>query len=279
MSSLEGKVAFITGVGKGQGRSHAIRLARDGAKIIGIDALKTYPWMNYRLAEQEDVDETIRLVEKDGGEIFFEKADVTDLASLEKALAGGVERFGRLDIVSANAGALPRSSLTWEAEPAVWREVIEVNLIGAFNTVHAAVPHILAGGRGGSIILTASGAATTAGPTLSDYSAAKAAVVSLTRSLALSLGRHSVRVNAIAPGSVNTDMIQNEALYKMFRPDLEAPTREDTLDIWRSKTLLPVPWVEPVDISNAVAWLASDESRYVTGIMLPVDAGSTIHFA
>lgn len=279
MSSLEGKVAFITGMGKGQGRSHAVRLAREGVRIIGIDAMKTYPWMNYPLAEQSDVDETISLVEKEGGEIFFQKADITDLASLEKAINAGVERFGRLDIVAGNAGALPKGSLTWETEPAVWREVIEVNLVGQFNTVHAAVPHILAGGRGGSIILTASGAAITAGPTLGDYSAAKAGVVNLVKSLALSLGRHNVRVNAICPGSVNTDMIQNETLYKMFRPDLEHPTQEDTLEVWQRKTLLPVPWVEPIDISNAVAWLASDEARMVTGAVLVVDAGSTSHFA
>jgi (+)-trans-carveol dehydrogenase len=276
---LEGKVAFVTGMGKGQGRSHAVRLAQAGAAVIGIDALKTYPWMNYRLAEQADVDETISLVEGVGGSIFFAQADITDPSSLEKALAAGVERFGRLDIVSANAGALPVGMTTWETDPAVWREVIDVNLVGGFNTVHAAVPHILNGGRGGSIILTASGAAITAGSHLSSYCAAKAGIVSLTKSLAIELGPHQIRVNALAPGAVNTDMIANESLYRMFRPDLENPTREDTVDIWRSKTLLPVPWVEPADISNAVAWLASDEARYVTGVLLPIDAGSTIKFA
>ncbi|MGH8979518.1 MAG: mycofactocin-coupled SDR family oxidoreductase [Acidimicrobiales bacterium] len=278
-ANLEGKVAFVTGMGKGQGRSHAVRLAREGASIIGVDALKTYPWMNYPLAEQADVDETIRLVEKEGGDIFYQTADVTDLASLEHALAAGVERFGRLDVVAANAGALPAGALTWEADPKVWRECVEVNLVGGFHTVRAAVPHILAGAEGGSIVITSSGAAITAGSHLSDYCAAKAALVSLTRSLAIELAPHWVRVNAICPGAVNTDMIANEALYRMFRPDLEEPSREDTLSIWRSKTLLPVPWVEPADISNAVAWLASDESRYVTGVVLPVDAGSTIKFA
>lgn len=277
--SLEGKVAFITGMGKGQGRSHAVRLAREGASIIGVDALKTYPWMNYRLAEQADVDETIQLVEKEDAEIHFERADVTDLSSLEEALAAGVERFGRLDIVAANAGALPAGALTWEADPAVWRECVEVNLVGGFHTVRAAVPHILGGGNGGSIIITSSGAAITAGSHLSDYCAAKAALVSLTRTLAIELAPYFVRVNAICPGAVNTDMIANEALYRLFRPDLEDPTRDDTLEIWRSKTLLPVPWVEPIDISNAVAWLASDQARYVTGVVLPVDAGSTIKFA
>lgn len=276
--SLTGKVAFITGVAKGQGRSHAVRLAREGADIIGIDALKTYPWMNYHLAEQADVEETARLVEKEGRRLFFRKADVTDLSSLESALADGVGELGRLDIVAANAGAFPKGSLTWEADPAEWRECIEVNLVGVFHTLHAAVPHMLRTGEGGSIIITSSGAALVSGSFLSDYSAAKAALLSLTRTLAVELAPHWIRVNAICPGAVNTDMIANEALYRMFRPDLEAPTREDTLDIWRSKHLLPVPWLEPADISNAVAWLASDEARLVTGITLPVDAGNTIKF-
>ncbi|MGH8988349.1 MAG: mycofactocin-coupled SDR family oxidoreductase [Acidimicrobiales bacterium] len=277
--SLEGKVAFVTGMGRGQGRSHAVRLAREGAAIIGVDALKTYPWMNYRLAVEADVEETIRLVEQEGGEIHFQIADVTDLSTLERALGEGVARFGRLDIVVANAGALPAGALTWDADPAYWRECVDVNLIGGFHTVHAAVPHILAGGRGGSIVVTSSGAAITAGSHLSDYCAAKAALLSLVRTLAVELAPHWVRVNAVCPGAVDTNMIANEALYRMLRPDLEAPTREDTIEIWRSKTLLPVPWVEPADISNAVVWLASDESRYVTGVVLPVDAGSTITFA
>ncbi len=277
--SLEGKVAFITGVAKGQGRSHAVRLAREGADIIGIDALKTYPWMNYHLAEQADVDETIALVEKEGRRLLFRRADVTDLASLEAALEDGVKELGRLDIVAANAGALPKGSLTWEADPSAWRECVEVNLVGVFHTVHAAVPHMLAAGNGGSIVITSSGAALVASSYLSDYSAAKAALLNLTRTLAVELAPHWIRVNAVCPGAVNTDMIANEALYRMFRPDLEAPTREDTVDIWRSKHLLPIAWLEPLDISNAVAWLVSDEAKYVTGIALPVDAGNTIKFA
>jgi SDR family mycofactocin-dependent oxidoreductase len=278
MTWLDGKVAFITGIGKGQGRSHAVRLAREGADIIGIDALKTYPWMNYRLAEREDVDETVRLVEAEGCRCFFAQADVTDLGSLQSALEAGVAEFGRLDVVAANAGAFPKGALTWEADPAAWRECVEVNLVGVFHTVHAAVPHMLKGGNGGSIIITSSGAAIVSGSYLGDYSAAKAALLSLTRTLAVELAPHWIRVNAICPGAVNTDMIANDAIYRMFRPDLEAPTREDTIEVWRSKHLLPVPWLEPQDVSNAVAWLASDEARLVTGVTLPVDAGNTIKY-
>jgi SDR family mycofactocin-dependent oxidoreductase len=278
MSWLEGKVAFITGIGKGQGRSHAVRLAREGAHIIGIDALKTYPWMNYRLAEQSDVEETIGLVEAEGGRIFFQQADVTDLPSLEAALEAGMAEFGRLDVVAANAGAFPKGDLTWDADAPAWRECVEVNLFGVFHTVHAAVPHMVKAGNGGSIIITSSGAAIVSGSYLSDYSAAKAALLSLTRTLAVELAPQWIRVNAICPGAVNTDMIANEAIYRMFRPDLDAPTREDTIEVWKSKHLLPVPWLEPSDISNAVAWLASDEARLVTGVTLPVDAGNTIKY-
>lgn len=279
MTPLENRVAFITGVGKGQGRSHAVRLAREGADIIGIDALKTYPWMNYRLADKSDAEETVRLVEAEGRRMVFQQADVTDLASLEQALKTGTAEFGRLDIVAANAGALSKGSLTWEADPAAWRECVEVNLVGVFHTVHAAVPHMLEAGNGGSIIITSSGAAIVSGSYLSDYSAAKAALLSLTRTLAVELAPHWIRVNAICPGAVNTDMIANEAMYRMFRPDLEAPTREDTVEVWKSKHLLPVPWLEPGEISNAVAWLASDEAKLITGVTLPVDAGNTIKYA
>ncbi len=278
MTWLDGKVAFITGIGKGQGRSHAVRLAREGADIIGIDALKTYPWMNYRLAERADAEETIRLVQAEGRRCVFAQADVTDLGSLQRALTAGVAELGRLDVVAANAGAFPKGALTWEADPAAWRECIEVNLMGVFHTVHAAVPHMLTAGNGGSIIITSSGAAIVSGSYLGDYSAAKAALLSLTRTLAVELAPHWIRVNAICPGAVNTDMIANDALYRMFRPDLEAPTREDTIEVWKSKHLLPVPWLQPADISNAVAWLASDEARLVTGVTLPVDAGNTIKY-
>jgi NAD(P)-dependent dehydrogenase (short-subunit alcohol dehydrogenase family) len=197
---------------------------------------------------------------------------------VQRALTDGVAEFGRLDVVAANAGAFPKGDLTWEADPAAWRECVQVNLFGVFHTVHAAVPHMIEAGHGGSIIITSSGAAIVSGSYLSDYSAAKAALLSLTRTLAVELAPHWIRVNAICPGAVNTDMIANEAIYRMFRPDLEAPTRADTIEVWKSKHLLDVPWLEPSDISNAVAWLCSDEARLITGVTLPVDAGNTIKY-
>jgi SDR family mycofactocin-dependent oxidoreductase len=278
VGSLEGKVAFITGVGKGQGRSHAVRLAREGADILGIDALVDYPWMNYRLARMEDVEETARLVEAEGRRLFFRRADVTDAASMEAAVEAGIEELGRIDVVLANAGAFPKGNLTWEIDPAQWRQVIDVNLTGVFHTVRAAVPHMIRAARGGSIVITSSGAAIVSGSYFADYSAAKAGLLSLTRSLAVELAPHWIRVNALAPGAVNTDMIANDALYKVFRPDLENPTREDTVEVWKTKHLLPIPWLEPLDISNAIAWLVSEEARYVTGVTLPVDGGNTIKY-
>lgn len=278
MGSLEGKVAFISGVGKGQGRSHAVRLAREGADILGIDALVDYPWMNYPLARMADVEETARLVEAEGRRLVFHRADVTDVASMEAAVRAGIGELGRIDVVLANAGAFPKGDLTWQIDPAQWSQVIAVNLTGVFHTVRATVPHMIEAGRGGSIVITSSGAAIVSGSYFADYSAAKAGLLSLTRTLAVELAPHSIRVNALAPGAVNTDMIANEALYKVFRPDLDQPTREDTVEVWKTKHLLPIPWLEPIDVSNAIAWLVSDEARYVTGVTLPVDGGNTIKY-
>jgi (+)-trans-carveol dehydrogenase len=208
--------------------------------------------------------------------VVARQADVRDDAALESAVADGVAELGRLDIVCANAGIIPPGALTWELDPGQWREVVDVNLNGVFLTVRAAVPAMLAAGNGGSIVLTSSGAALISSTHLAGYSATKAAVLSLTRTLAYELAPHFIRVNAICPTSVDTPMIQNEALYRLFRPDLDNPGREDVKAEFQSKNLLPIPWVEPVDVSNAVVWLASDQARYVTGVTLPVDAGNAL---
>ena len=178
-----------------------------------------------------------------------------------------------LDIVCANAAIISWARNTWEMDVAEWRELIDVNLNGVFITLKAAIPHMITAGHGGSIALTSSGAALVSGPGLADYKAAKAGVLSLVKTLAWELAPHFIRVNAICPTAVDTPMIQNEALRKLFRPDLDNPGRDDVAAGFQAMNLLPVPWVEPVDISNAVLWLASDESRYVTGVTLPVDAG------
>ncbi|MQA84725.1 MAG: mycofactocin-coupled SDR family oxidoreductase [Streptosporangiales bacterium] len=276
MGLLDGKVAFITGAARGQGRSHAQRLAQEGADIVAVDALESIDWMSYRLAGPDDLAETVRLVEKEGRRIVARKADVRDLDGVSAALRDGLAEFGRLDVVCANAGIIPSGNLTWEIDPRQWRDVIDVNLTGVFNTVKAAIPHMIEFGSGGSIVLTSSGAALISGTHFADYSAAKAALLSLTRTLAYELAPHLIRVNAICPTSVNTPMIQNEGLYRMFRPDLEKPGPADVAAEFQSKNLLPIPWIQPVDVSNAIVWLASEGARYVTGVTLPVDAGNAL---
>ncbi|GAA5161411.1 MULTISPECIES: mycofactocin-coupled SDR family oxidoreductase [Amycolatopsis] len=273
---LSGKVALITGAARGQGRSHAVRLAQEGADVIAVDALTTPPWMTYEQAGADDLAETVRLVEKEGRRIVARQADVRDFAALDAAVAEGAAELGGVDIVCANAGIFPPGALTWEIDPGQWRDVVDVNLTGVFHTVKAAIPHLLERGPGGSIVLTSSGAALISGSHFADYSAAKAALLSLNRTLAYELAPHFIRCNAICPTSVDTPMIHNDNLYRMLRPDLAEPGRDDIKAPFREKNLLPVPWIEPGDVSNAVVWLASEQARYITGVTLPVDAGNAL---
>jgi SDR family mycofactocin-dependent oxidoreductase len=277
MGLLEGKVAFVTGAARGQGRSHARRLAQEGADIIAVDACATPDWLSYPLAGEADLAQTVKEVEALDRRIVARRADVRDLAAVRAALDAGVaELGGRLDIVCANAAIISQPVPTWEIDVEQWRELIDVTLTGVFVTVKAAIPHMIAAGHGGSIALTSSGAALISGAGLADYKAAKAGVLSLTRTLACELAGHFIRVNAICPTAVDTPMIQNEGLYRSFRPDLEHPGREDVKAGFQAMNLLPIPWVDPVDVSNAIVWLASDAARYVTGVTLPVDAGNAL---
>jgi SDR family mycofactocin-dependent oxidoreductase len=277
---LDDKVAFITGAARGQGRSHAVRLAEEGAHIVAIDACggaDQYPWMVYPSATEEDLAETARLVEATGRGIVARRADVRDLSSLEAAVTEGMDKFGRLDIVSANAGICPFGPATWENDGRQWTDVYEVNQLGVRNTCVATVPALLGGERGGSIVITSSGAGLGGAPGLSDYVSTKWAVIGFARSLAKEVGPAGVRVNVIAPGTVDTDMVQNDGIRKMFRPDLEHPTKEDVAEAFTQMGILGVPWVEPIDVSNALVFLASDEARYITGVTLSVDCGMAIN--
>ena len=276
MGLLDGKVALVTGAGRGQGRSHARRLAEEGADVIAVDVCESLEWMSYQLATMDDLEETASLVEEAGRRALARKADVRDLEQLNTVVEDGVRELGRLDIVAANAGVIPLGSLLWEIEPRQWRDVIDVNLTGVYHTVKACVPRMIEAGNGGSIVLTSSGAALTAGTQLGDYTATKAGVLSLTRTLAYELAPHWIRVNAICPTAVDTGMIQNQRMYRMMRPDLETPGREDVAAKFQEMNLLPIPWIEPVDVSNALVWLCSEGARYVTGITLPVDAGNAL---
>ena len=274
MGRLDGKVAFITGAARGQGRSHALRLAEEGADIIAVDIVEQIATVPYGMATQADLDETVRQVEALDRRIVAGTADVRDVEALRAAVDAGVAELGRLDLVAATAGIF--STATPEAlSEEQWGDMIDVNLSGVWRTCKVAIPHLRAAG-GGSIIITSSVAGLKGLPNFAHYVSAKHGVVGLMRTLALELAPDMIRVNSVHPTSVDTDMIQNEAIYALFAPDLEPVerTRERIGERFRATNALPIPWVEPVDISNAVLWLASDESRYVTGVTLPVDAGS-----
>jgi SDR family mycofactocin-dependent oxidoreductase len=272
MGSLDGKVAFITGVARGQGRSHAVRLAADGADIIGVDICADIPSNGYPMASRDELAETIALVEAAGGKMIGSVADVRDFAALNSAVTAGVEHFGRLDIVCANAGiaTMAFGELTIEEELEQWTDVLDVNLVGAFHTAKAAIPHLLAGARGGSIVFTSSTAGLRGFGGLQGgglaYAASKHGIVGLMRTLSNALAPESIRVNTVHPTAVNTMMAVNPAMTSFLEnypggvgPHLQNP--------------MPVGLLEPEDISAAIAYLVSDAAKYVTGVTFPVDAG------
>ena len=274
MGRVEGKVAFITGAARGQGRSHALRLAEEGADIIAVDICNQVDTVNYPMATSEDLQQTVKDVEALDRRIVAVEADVRDLAALKAAVDQGVAELGRLDIVCGNAGIAGFGAAD-ELTDEEWGDMLDINLTGVWHTAKAAIPHLKAGGNGGSIILTSSTAGLMAIENLAHYVAAKHGVVGLMRALALELAPDMIRVNSVHPTSVNTDMIHNSATYKLFAPDLDSPTKEQVGERFRTLNALPIDWVEARDISNAVLFLASDEARYITGVTLPVDAGST----
>ena len=273
---FEGKVAFITGAARGQGRSHAVRLAEEGADIIAIDLCGDIDSVPYPLGTSEDLAVTVGLVEAAGRKIVAVKADVRDYDQVKNAVDAGVATLGRLDVVSANAGIASFEVLE-TMDTRAWQDVLDVNLTGVWHTAKASIPHLRRSG-GGSITLTSSSAGLKGLPNVGHYTAAKHGLVGLMRSLALELARDRIRVNTIHPCSVDTEMIQNEATHELFMPGRppEERTQEMLAASFETQTLMDVPWIEAVDISNALLWLASDEARYVTGVTLPVDAGMLI---
>jgi (+)-trans-carveol dehydrogenase len=273
---VESKVAFITGAGRGQGRSHAVRLAQEGADIIAVDICHDVEGA-LPMSTAEDLAETVKLVEALDRRIVARQADVRDFDAVKAAVDAGVEELGRLDIVLANAGIASAAGPVESMPADSWKNTIDINLTGLWHTARAAVPHLIAGGRGGSIVLTSSVAGLKAMPGMSGYVSAKHGVVGLMRTLAVELGQHRIRVNTVLPTNVNTPMFMNEGAFKLFRPDMENPGPDDVADvIAQFMHVLPVGWVEPEDISNAILFLVSDEARYITGVTLPVDAGALI---
>jgi SDR family mycofactocin-dependent oxidoreductase len=273
---VEGKVAFISGAARGQGRSHAVRLAQEGADIIAVDICGPIENMAYPPSTPADLAETAGLVKAQNRRIVTAEVDVRDYDALKAAADSGVEQLGRLDIIVANAGIGTFGNKLHKIPEKTWQDMIDVNLSGVWHTVKAGVPHIIAGERGGSIVLTGSVGSHKAMAYTGHYIAAKHGVVGLMRAFAVELGQHRIRVNSVHPSQVNTPMTMNDVTFRLFRPDLENPGPEDFAPFSQMTHTLPVPWVEAIDISNAVLFLASDESRYVTGVSLPVDAGALL---
>jgi len=276
MGRLDNKVAFITGAARGQGRSHAVKMAAEGADIIAVDICRDFENSPANGATPEDLDITAGMVKDAGGRVVTAEVDVRDFAALKSAVDSGVEQLGSLDVIVANAGIGTTAGKLHKTKEALWQEMIDVNLSGVWKTVKAGVPHVLAGDRGGAIILTSSVAGNKAYPHVGHYVAAKHGVIGLMRSFAVELGQHMIRVNAVLPTHVSSPLLMNDATYRAFRPELENPGPDDLAPVCQSFHYLPIPWVTPEDISNAVLFLASDEARYITGVALPVDAGSCL---
>lgn len=271
---VSGKVAVVTGAARGQGRSHAIRLAEEGADILALDICRQIDSVRFPMATADDLRETERLVQALGRRVLALQCDVRDERAVADSVARAVTEFGRLDIVVANAG-IASAGRSERMSAATWQDMVDVNLTGVWNTCKAAVPHLELVG-GGSIIMISSVAGLRGLQNMAHYVAAKHGVVGLMRAMANELGDRMIRVNTIHPGQVATPMLLNEHTFRLFRPDLDAPTAADVDQVFRGLNALPVPWLEPVDVSNAVLFLASEEARYITGVVLPVDAGMSI---
>jgi SDR family mycofactocin-dependent oxidoreductase len=277
MRRLDNKIVFITGAARGQGRAHAVRVAEEGGHVIGVDICADIASNAYGLAVPEDLEETARLVEKNGGRMVSRVVDVRDRVALAAALEEGVAELGGLHGVVAQAGICPLGA----TEPAAFVDAISVDFVGVFNAIDVALPHL---SRGGSIVATGSTAAlipgkldnAAKGPGGLGYAWAKRTVATLVHDLAVVMAPEGIRVNAIHPVNVNTDMLHSDIMYRTFRPDLEAPTREDAMESFPALTATGDPWVEPEDVAATAAFLLSEDARFVTGMQMRVDAGSYV---
>ena len=272
---LAGQVAVVTGAARGQGRSHALALAREGASIIALDACAPIATVPYPLPAKEDLEDTAEQVSALGAQVIHGVVDVRDLAGMERFVSDAVATLGRLDIVCANAGiSTPSPTLTMTEE--AWQTTIDINLTGAWKTCRATVPHVIAGGRGGAVIITSSSATAMISKNIAHYTASKHGLIGFMRVLAKELAPHRIRVNTLHPTGVRTPMILNEPMYRLFRPDLENPDQEDFESAARSHHALGVSAVDPEDVSAAVIYLASAAGRYVTGSTFMLDAGGPL---
>jgi SDR family mycofactocin-dependent oxidoreductase len=274
---LAGKVALITGAARGQGRSHAIRLAQEGADIIAVDLCGQMDSVAYPQGTAEELAETVKMVEALDRRIVARKADVRERDQMRAAVDAGLAELGHLDIVCCNAGILPIK----HQDPSAFVDALDVDLVGVLNTVAVSLPHLKSGA---SVIITGSTAGmmpntvSVLGPGGYGYGFAKTVLVQYVEGLALNLAPSMIRVNGVHPTNCDTNLLHNDELYRVFRPDLPNPTRDDVMPAFNHFQAMPIPYVDPVDISNAILFLSSDEARYITGINLRIDAGSLLKF-
>lgn len=269
---FEGKVAFITGAARGQGRSHAVELAREGADIIAVDLCAQVDSVGYPLSTPEDLAQTVKEVEALDRRIIASQADVRDQDAITAAVSDGIERLGRLDIVLGNAGVVSYG-MSHEIPEATWQDVIDINLTGVWHTAKAAIPHLLKAKRGGSMVFTSGAVGLKGNETIAHYVASKHGVVGLTKTMALELASEGIRVNCVCPGSVDTPMTQNEVTFNLLTREIPNATEEQVKAAFAAVHPMGMSWVDAVDVTNAVLFLASDDARYITGVALPIDGG------
>jgi len=277
MGLVDGKVALVTGAGRGQGRSHALRLAAEGADVIAVDvAANSVETISYALASEAELDETVKQIESMGRRAVRAVADVRSLSELQQAADAGLSELGKIDIVCANAG-VGSWAVAWEMTEQQWKDMIDINLTGVFNTVRATLPSMVERGEGGSVVLTSSTAGLRAYANTAHYTAAKHGVIGLMKVLAQEAGPHRIRVNAVCPTTVRTPLVINDSTFELFAPHLENPTEDDVREPFEGLNILPgVAWLEPGDVSDAVLFLCSDAAKFITGVALPIDAGNIV---
>jgi len=277
MGLVDGKVALVTGAGRGQGRSHALRLAAEGAHVIAVDiAANSVETISYALATEDDLDATVKEIEGMGRRAIKAVADVRSLSELQQAADTGLSELGKIDIVCANAG-IGSWAVAWEMTEQQWKDMIDINLTGVFNTVRATMPSMVERGGGGSVVLTSSTAGLRAYANTAHYTAAKHGVLGLMKVLAQEAGPHNIRVNAVCPTTVRTPLVINDSTFELFAPHLENPTEDDVREPFEGLNILPgVAWIEPSDVSDAVLFLCSDAAKFITGVALPIDAGNIV---
>lgn len=273
---FEGKTVVISGAARGQGRSHAVRFAQEGANVVGFDVCAPVGEPGYPAATQADLDKTAELVREAGAKGVFEVADVRDEAQVDAVFQRAVAEFGGVDVAVANAAIVQRGARAWEIDDTVFRTVLDVNVVGAWHVLKSGITAMQAGGRKGSVVIIGSGASLKGLPNVGAYVTAKHALVGLVRTAAKEAAPEGIRVNLVTPGNVGTPMFVNDAIKALHLPDVGNPTDEQLAERAAEGSPMGIPWVEPVDISEAVLFLASDATRYVTGTVLPVDGGTAI---